>query len=214
MCASTAFAAKTLPLPCVFPLPSRLRHCLCLVCSTAFAAKTLPFLAALQEAAETEGRRQAIATSNSYKDVGRHNPPVHCLSLCCFTAFPCCFTAFPCCSTAFPCCSTAFPCCSTAFSCVFKTNQSDTAQHSSGIHSQTRLRLVLVLAWRVKGLRGPAASGPTAAGPWPRAQLLCRKEPRDSVPRCAAANPTLFGRALADAYRMWTVLKEPWLAFH
>ena len=58
----TAFAAtsKTLPLPFVFPLPSRLRHCLCLVfplpsrplvrhclclvCPTAFAAtsKTLP----------------------------------------------------------------------------------------------------------------------------------------------------------------------------
>ena len=45
---STAFAAKAPPLPCVFPLPSRQRHCLCLKTahlpcgSTAFAAKTLP----------------------------------------------------------------------------------------------------------------------------------------------------------------------------
>ena len=28
--------------PCVLPPPSRLRHCLCLVCSTALATKTLP----------------------------------------------------------------------------------------------------------------------------------------------------------------------------
>ena len=42
LCVATAFAAKTPPLPCVLPLPSRLRHRLCLVCSTAFAAKTLP----------------------------------------------------------------------------------------------------------------------------------------------------------------------------
>ena len=32
LCVSTAFAPKTLPLPCVFQLPSWLRHCLCLVC--------------------------------------------------------------------------------------------------------------------------------------------------------------------------------------
>ena len=42
LCVSTVFVAKTLPLRCVFPLPSRLRHCLCLACSTAFVAKTLP----------------------------------------------------------------------------------------------------------------------------------------------------------------------------
>ena len=28
----TALVAKTLPLPCVFPLPLWLRHCLCFVC--------------------------------------------------------------------------------------------------------------------------------------------------------------------------------------
>ena len=32
---------KTVHLPCVFPLPSWLRQCICLVFSTAFVAKTL-----------------------------------------------------------------------------------------------------------------------------------------------------------------------------
>ena len=68
---STAFMAKTLPLPCVFVcrlhgedtafalclrLPSWRRHCLCFVSSTAFMAKTLPFLALLLAGADEPQR--------------------------------------------------------------------------------------------------------------------------------------------------------------
>ena len=44
VCVSAAFAVKTVPLHYVFPLPSWLRHCLCLVCFRCFCEKivTLP----------------------------------------------------------------------------------------------------------------------------------------------------------------------------
>ena len=41
-CAPTAFVAKTAPLPVVFPLPSRPRHCLCLWDTAFIVAKTAP----------------------------------------------------------------------------------------------------------------------------------------------------------------------------
>ena len=47
-CFSIAFRGKTLPLPLVFPLPSRLSHCLCRVFPLPFASNPLPFFATLQ----------------------------------------------------------------------------------------------------------------------------------------------------------------------
>ena len=120
LCVLTTFAAETAPLPWVFPLPSRLRHCLCrafplhprlrqrlcivsqlppwlrhcrdLVCSTAFATKLPCVLSLLPR------RRQRLCIVSPRLPSRRRQRLLHCVFAASFAAktppFATCLSGF------------------------------------------------------------------------------------------------------------------------